>query len=202
MKSFPTIGFFAALLAFYGIEPAFPQVAEDTPYREWVEYRDGEISVAFDQTPVEVVLYAIRARTGFQIILPSATESKPLNLRMNRLPLEPAVRFLIASIGFKNFALMYDETGRPNRAVVLRARSDDRASLTASSNPASQAPKPEPQSLSAEERDKLQKELEHWSELKPEDRDRLEGRLKSLPASEEREQLVNEYGRQILGIKK
>jgi len=202
MKSFPTIGFFAALLAFSGIEPAFPQVAEDTPYREWVEYRDGEISVAFDQTPVEVVLYAIRARTGFQIILPSATESKPLNLRMNRLPLEPAVRFLIASIGFKNFALMYDETGRPNRAVVLRARLDDRASLTASSNPASQAPKPEPQSLSAEERDKLQKELEHWSELKPEDRDRLEGRLKSLPASEEREQLVNEYGRQILGIKK
>ena len=198
MKSFPTIGFFAALLAFSGIEPAFPQVAEDTPYREWVEYRDGEISVAFDQTPVEVVLYAIRARTGFQIILPSATESKPLNLRMNRLPLEPAVRFLIASIGFKNFALMYDETGRPNRAVVLRARLDDRASLTA----ASQAPKPEPQSLSAEERDKLQKELEHWSELKQEDRDRLEDRLKSLPASEEREQLVNEYGRQILGIKK
>src|SRR5437867_7590771 len=88
MKSFPTIGFFAALLAFSGIEPAFPQVAEDTPYREWVEYRDGEISVAFDQTPVEVVLYAIRARTGFQIILPSATESKPLNLRMNRLPLD------------------------------------------------------------------------------------------------------------------
>src|SRR5439155_21393223 len=85
MKSFPTIGFFAALLAFSGIEPAFPQVAEDTPYREWVEYRDGEISIAFDQTPVEVVLYAIRARTVFQIIIPSTPEINPLNLRLNRV---------------------------------------------------------------------------------------------------------------------
>jgi hypothetical protein len=202
MRSFWTTGFFVALLAFSGIEPAFPQVAEDAPYQEWVEYRDGEISVAFDQTPVEIALYAIRARTGFQIILPSATESKPLNLRLNRLPLEPAVRSLITSIGFKNFAVMYDDTGRPNRAVVLRARLEDRASLTANSNPTSQAKKPEPQPLSVEERDKLQKELEHWSELRQEERDRLEDRLKSLPASEEREQLVNEYGRQILGIKK
>src|SRR5207245_2972230 len=129
------------------------------------------------QTPVEVVLYAIRARTGFQIILPSATESKPLNLRMVRVPLEPAVRFLITSIGLKNLALMYDEAGLPNRAVVLRARSDDRASLTASSNPASQAPKPETQSMSAEEREKLQKELEHWSAINQEDRGGLEERL-------------------------
>src|SRR5437867_11496066 len=90
MKRFPTIGFFAALLAFCGIEPAFPRVAEDTPYREWVEYRDGGSSVAFDQTPVEVVRYAIRARTGFQIIRPSGAEGKLLNLRMMRLPLEPS----------------------------------------------------------------------------------------------------------------
>jgi hypothetical protein len=200
MKSLSTIGLAVALLAFSGIEPAFPQEAEDNPYQEWIEYRDGEISVAFDQTPVELALSAIRARTGFQIILPSVTESKPVNLRLSRLPLEPAVRSLITSIGFKNFALMYDEAGRPNRAVVLRAQSEDRGRDSANLTFASQSPRPDTQ-LTAEERAKLEKDLERWNELKQEDRGRIEDSLKALPPSQEREQLVKEYGRQVLGIK-
>jgi hypothetical protein len=201
MKSLSTIGLSVALLAFSGIEPAFAQVAEDTPYQEWVDYRDGEVSVAFDQTPVELALIAIRAQTGFQIILPSATESKPVNLRLTRLPLEPAVRSLITSIGFKNFALMYDEKGRPDRAVVLAAKPEDFASDAVSSNSIPQTTKADGQSLTNEERDKLHKELEHWNQLKQEDRSRIEDRLKTLPPSEEREFLVKEYGRQVLGIK-
>ena len=55
--------------------------------------------------------------------------------------------------------------------------------------------------LRAQERAQLQKELERWGELKQEDRSRIEERLKTLPPSEDREQLVKEYGRQLLGIK-
>jgi len=58
------------------------------------------------------------------------------------------------------------------------------------------------QALTKDERDRLQKDIERWSELKNEDRGRIEDRLKSLPESEERDQLVKEYGRQILEIKK
>jgi hypothetical protein len=57
------------------------------------------------------------------------------------------------------------------------------------------------QPLKSEERDTLQKELERWGELKQEERGRIEDRLKTLPPSEEREQLVKEYGRKLLGIK-
>ena len=55
--------------------------------------------------------------------------------------------------------------------------------------------------LKAQERAQLQKELDRWSELRQEDRARIEERLRTLPPSEDREQLVREYGRQLLGIK-
>ncbi len=204
MKGYLRIGFLLALLAFFGVKPAFSQGFEDFYYQPWVEYQDGEISVAFEQTPVEVAFRAIRQRTGFQIVLPPATRGQLLNLRLSRLPLEPAVRSLISSIGFRSFALMYDEEGRPARAVVLSARADNPGSREANSGVASQSTNTQPasQPLTEEERNKLQKELERWNELKQEERGRIEDRLRTLPPSDEREQLVREYGRQVLGIKK
>jgi len=185
------------LLAIVGIKPAFAQ--EDLIY-QWVNYQDGEVSVAFDQAPVAVALNAIHARTGVKIVLPASAENKLLNLKLDRLPLEPAVRSLINSIGFNNFALMYDETGRPNRAVVVGGM-EDQVNIAALSAAAPTEP-PAVLALTKEERDKLQKEIEHWNELKNEDRGRIEDRLKSLPESEDRDQLVREYGRQVLEIKK
>src|SRR5215467_5870088 len=184
------------LLAIVGIKPAFAQ--EDFVY-QWVNYQDGEVSLAFDQAPVAVALNVIHARTGVKIVLPASAENKVLNLKLDRLPLEPAVRSLITSIGFSNFALMYDDTGRPSRAVVVGGM-EDQVNLTALS--AAAAEKPTVQPLTKDERDKLQKDIERWNELKNEDRGRIEDRLKSLPESEERDQLVKEYGRQVLEIKR
>src|SRR5215467_9843229 len=185
------------LLAIVGIKPAFAQ--EDFVY-QWVNYQDGEVSLAFDQAPVAVALNVIHARTGVKIVLPASAENKILNLKLDRLPLEPAVRSLITSIGFNNFALMYDDTGRPSRAVVVGGM-EDQVNITALSATAS-TEKPAVQALTKEERDKLQKEIERWNELRNEDRGRIEDRLKSLPESEDRDQLVREYGRQVLEIKK
>jgi hypothetical protein len=56
--------------------------------------------------------------------------------------------------------------------------------------------------LTAEERDKLMNDLQRWRELKEEERGRIEDRLKSLPASDDRDRLVREYGRQVLGLTK
>jgi hypothetical protein len=94
---------------------------------------------------------------------------------------------------------MYDERGRPNRAIVLGGQVDEAPRVSANSG---QNAEPVIQPLKAEERDTLHKDLERWGELKREERDRIEDRLKTLPASEEREQLVKEYGRSLLGIKK
>lgn len=98
---------------------------------------------------------------------------------------------------------MYDEKGRPRRAVVIDTRPDARPSSPVTPGPLSPAVgETAGQPLTADERDELQKQLERWSELNQQDRGRIESRLKDLPPSEEREQLINEYGRQILAIKK
>ena len=199
MRSFLRIAF-VFVPVFLDAQQAFPQDVVDTLYRERVEYEDGKISVDFDQTPLRVALNAIQIKTGLQITVPPTTESKLLNLRLSRLPLEPAVRSLIASIGFRNFALVYDEEGYPKRAVVLETRPEVRSTPLADSKVDSSA-EPVIEPLKAQERAQLQKELDRWAELRQEDRARIEERLKTLPPSEDREQLVREYGRQLLGIK-
>jgi hypothetical protein len=198
-RHFASMAFPLALAVFLHAGLAFPQAVGE---RELVEFRDGRISVDFDRTPVDVALNAIQAKTGVQIVIPPAEESKLVNLRLRSLPLEPAMRSLITSIGFRSFALMYDEKGRPRRAVVLQARPEPRPSPAAPPSAAPQAAEPAAEPLTADEREQLQKQLERWSELKPEDRGRIESRLKTLAQSEERDQLIHEYGRQILGIKK
>ncbi|HEY6366754.1 MAG TPA: DUF3106 domain-containing protein [Candidatus Binatia bacterium] len=201
MQSFSTIGL-ALTLVSLSLGPAFAQVVEDFFSRERVEYQDGKLSVDFDQTPLEVALNAIQIKAGVQIVIPPVTEHKLLNLRLSQLPLEPAVRFLIASIGFRSFALMYDEKGLPTRAVVLAARPEARVAPRADSKIDLRSAEAPVESLTPEERTQLQQELERWGDLKQEDRSRIEHRLKGLSPSEDREQLLQEYARQLLGIKK
>ena len=196
MKTYASIGLLLfVLIPWNGTTNAGESSGEDL-YQQWIEYRDGEISISFNQTPVRFALHAIHARTGFQIVIPSSSEIKLVNLKLDRQPLEPAMRSLISTIGYRNFALMYDQDGRPHRAVVLGARPnvDDASAATAKSEPVAEP-------LKAEEQGKLQKDLERWLELKQEERGRIEDRLKNLPPSDEREELVKEYGRQVLAIR-
>jgi hypothetical protein len=195
MKKYLRAGFLVSTLIPW-ISTAAAQTSSEDFYRQWVDYRDGEISMAFDQTPVQFALHAIRAKTGFQIVIPSTTETKVVNLRLHRQPLEPAVRSLISTIGFKNFALMYDGGGRPLSAVVVGSRP-----LAIDPSPAIKS-EPAVEGLTVEQTNKLQKDLERWTELKQEERGRIEDRLKNLPVSETRELLVTEYGRQVLGLSK
>jgi Protein of unknown function (DUF3106) len=201
VQSYSTIGLTLALV-FVPTGPAFAQVVEDLLYRERVEYQDGKLSVDFDQTPLEVALNAIQLKAGVQIIIPQVTEHKLLNLQLSQQPLEPAVRFVIASIGFRSFALMYDEKGLPRRAVVLAARPEARTAPLADTKLDTRNVEAPLENLTPEERTQLQQELERWGELKQEDRSRIEHRLKGLSPSEDREQLLKEYARQLLGIKK
>jgi len=184
------------LLAPLATTPALAQTSDDDFYQPWVDIKNGEISVAFNQTPVRLALDAFRAKTGFQIVVPSSTEAKTVNLHLNRQRVEPAVRSLISNIGFDNFALVYDREGRPHSAVVLGAQ-PPQTTTVASSATASTSVAP----LTLEERDRLKKELERWNELKQEERSRIEDRLRNVPPSEDREILVREYGRQMLGVK-
>ncbi|MGZ8443204.1 MAG: hypothetical protein ACXWXZ_07380 [Candidatus Binatia bacterium] len=191
MKNYLTAGILLAPLA---TAAAFAQSGDEDFYQQWVNIKDGEVSVAFNQTPVQFALDAFHAKTGFNIVVPASTESKTVNLRLHRQPFEPAVRSLISTIGYDNFAMVYDQKGRPHSAVVLGARPP--AGVEASNTAAPIAP------LTIEERDRLKKEIDRWNELKQEERGRIEERLRKVPASEDREILVREYGRQLLGTTK
>ncbi|MGZ8426850.1 MAG: hypothetical protein ACXWYD_18025 [Candidatus Binatia bacterium] len=191
MKNYLTAGILLAPLA---TAAAFAQSGDEDFYQQWVNIKDGEVSVAFNQTPVQFALDAFHAKTGFNIVVPASTESKTVNLRLHRQPFEPAVRSLISTIGYDNFAMVYDQKGRPHSAVVLGARPP--AGVEASNTAAPIAP------LTIEERDRLKKEIDRWNELKQEERGRIEDRLRNVPASEDREILVREYGRQVLGTTK
>jgi hypothetical protein len=186
--------FLCAFVCLSVTTPTLAQNKEEDFYRPWVDYRNGETTVAFEHTPVQFALHAFRVKTGLQIVIPSNVETKVVNLRLERQPLETAARSLIANIGYRNYALMYDTNGKPRRAVVVDARVE-----AARSAPA-QRTKPAVAPLTVEERDKLMSDLERWIELKEEERGRIEDRLKTLPASDDRDQLVREYGRQVLGL--
>ena len=191
MKNYLTAGILLAPLA---TAAAFAQSGDEDFYQQWVNIKDGEVSVAFNQTPVQFALDAFHAKTGFNIVVPASTESKTVNLRLHRQPFEPAIRSLISTIGYDNFAMVYDQKGRPHSAVVLGARPP--AVIEASNTAAPTTP------LTIEERDRLKKEIDRWNELKQEERGRIEDRLRNVPPSEDREILVREYGRQLLGTTK
>ena len=188
--------FGASLVLAASIQLLPTPVAAQAPAGQRVDYRDGKISMSFEQFPVEAALNVIQARTGMQIILPPNSKNQLLSLQLNQLPIEPAVRLLVYSIGYRGFALLYDEQGKPYRAVVIDTRSEANEPVTIRN---SDVPA---QALTADERDRMQKQIELWSDLKSEARGRIEDRLKSLPPSTERDDLLREYGRQILGIKK
>ena len=193
MKNYLKAGILLAPLA---TTPAVAQTSGDDFYQQWVNVKDGEVSIAFNQTPVRFALDAFHAKTGFNIVVPTSTESQTVNLRLNRQAVEPAVRSLISTIGFNNFALVYDQQGRPHSAVVLGALPTQPAvAKNAVSTNTPVAP------LTIEERDRLKKDLDRWNELKQEERGLIEARLRSVPPSEDREILVKEYGRQVLGLK-
>jgi len=196
MKDLARVGLSATLLLFAGIASAFAQNAEDEFFRQWVEYRDGAVSVAFTQVPVEFAVHAIRARTGFQIVVPREAYGKRLSLSLRELPLESAMRSVIFSIGFTSFAFTYDGNGRPVRAIILEAR-PDRGSETAPADKAASGTRP----LTTAEKEELSASLKIWNELTDEARWRLEERLRSLPPSDDREEMLKEYGRRILSAK-
>jgi hypothetical protein len=196
MKTFAQVGFSLTLLIFFGFGSAYPQSAGDEYLRQWVEYRDGAVSVIFRGVPVEFAVDEIHARTGFQIIVPPTANGRTLNLLLRGLPLESAIRSLISSIGFRSFAFVYDRNGRPFRAIVLEVRPVDADATNLAQNPAAESTP-----LTAEEKERLSGALKRWNDLKDDARGRIEDRLRSLPPSEDREELLREYGRQMLGIK-
>src|SRR5687767_2224063 len=90
-----------AVLILLSSESAFGQSTADEYYRQWVDYRDGEISVDFDQTLAVFGLQPIIAKPGFRFVFRSRGKAGVLILRFRRQPLEPPIRCLFSTFGYK-----------------------------------------------------------------------------------------------------
>lgn len=84
-----------------------------------VSYQDGRLSVAFEETPVEVAFEAIRAATRIEVVFPAAVQGKTLTARVEGLGLEAALRRLLRALGLESFVLVYDGSGVIRRLIAL-----------------------------------------------------------------------------------
>jgi hypothetical protein len=163
---------------------------------EAVRYENGELTVSFVEVPLYLAVETIRFRTGLEIVFPGALGTTLLTFRVKQLPLEPAVRSLFSTIGVRSFAFVYDGEGRPSQAVVLASLPEERRSHERAADASGGGSE-----LSAEEVETLLKQLERWGEIGPEERKRLEERLKTIPPSDLRDRFLKEYARQVLALR-
>lgn len=110
----------SALLIWGAILLFLPGTGQGAMSNVWVKYRNGKLSMAFDQTPIEVALEAVRAKTGIRVNLPEDTRGKLLSVRVHPLPLEEAMCRLLWALGLDSFALLYDKNGQAQYLIVLK----------------------------------------------------------------------------------
>lgn len=187
------------LLALLGIAPSAALADDDYyPYQQFVKYDNDSVSVAFSNMRAAEAAYLIRSTIGVTITLPSSTRSKTVNLRLEGAKVDQAVRSLLTALELNNSFLVYDRDGRLTGVIALE---------TAVSQPISESQPSEEdkkktthQELTSTERDSLLLDFGRWSELTAEERDSIHARIKAIPPSEDRDPLIREYIRQVLGV--
>jgi hypothetical protein len=111
---------FWSLVVFLLFAPPGASAGQDSTSA--VSYHDGELALAFDGTPREAALAAIREKTGHEIILPATVAANSLTLQMGPRPLDAALRHFIRTLGLESFALVFDGNGPSRQVVVLDPR--------------------------------------------------------------------------------
>lgn len=187
------------LLALLGISLSAALADDDYyPYQQFVKYDNDSVSVAFSNMRAAEAAYLIRSTIGVTITLPSSTRSKTINLRLEGAKVDQAVRSLLTALELNNSFLVYDPDGRLTGVIALE---------TAVSQPISESQpseddknKTKHQEMTSTERDSLLRDFGRWSELTAEERDSIHARIQTIPPSEDRDQLIKEYIRQVLGV--
>lgn len=179
---------------------SFPVMADDDlyPYRQYVKYDSDGVSFAFSDLRASDAAQLVRATTGVAITLPTSTQSKTINLRLKKAKVDQAVRSLLKALELNNSFLVYDRDGRLTDVVALEKTVSHPVSEARSTE--EDKPKNDLRKLTSEERDSLLRDFGRWTDLSAEERDAIHARLRMIPPSKERDQIVKEYLRQVLGL--
>jgi len=177
-----------------------PAYTEDDflSYQQFVKYDNDNVSVALSNVRASEAAQLMRSATGVMITLPTSTQSKTINLELKRARMEQAIHSLLSALQLNNSFLVYDRDGRLTDVVALEKGEPQIWNESSPSDENQQ--KTEYKDITAPEREALVREFRLWSKLSEEDRGAIHARLKTIPPSKERDALVKEYVRLVLGL--
>ena len=168
------------------------------PYQQFVKYDDDNVSLALNNVRASDAAQLMRSATGVMITLPTSTRSKTINLTLERAKMDQAIVSLLTALELNNSFLVYDRDGRLTDVIALEKGAPQILNKSLPSDEPEQ--KTEYKELTAPEREALVREFRLWSKLSADDRESIHARLKTIPRSKERDELVKEYVRLVLGV--
>ena len=167
------------------------------PYQQFVKYNNDSISLALNNVRAGDAVQLMHSTTGIMITLPTSTQSRTITLSVVRARMDQAIESLLTALELNNSFIVYDPDGRLTGVIALEKGVPQPRSDSLPSD--EQKQKAEFQKLTAPEREALMREFRLWSKLSAEDRESIHARLKTIPASQERDELIKEYVRLVLG---
>jgi hypothetical protein len=188
---------FAASFLIY-LFPAPALTSEEIfPEQQFLKYDREVVSVAFNNLRAADAAQWMRSTTGVAITLPTSAQTKRVNLRLESARVDFAVHSLLTALQLNNSFLVYGPDGHLTGAIALE-KTVSRASLEGTFGEENK--KQTSSEMTASEREALLRDFARWSEVSPEEQKAIQSRLKAIPASKERDQIVKEYVRLVLGI--
>lgn len=176
--------------------PAPLPAAEDNfPEEQFVKYDQDGVSVAFNNLRAADAAQWMRSTTGVAITLPTSAQTKMINLKLRGAQVDYAVHSLLTALHLNNAFSVYDPEGRLTGVIAL----DKSVSRPAAENKSLEEEKKTAKDLSSLERESLVKDFVRWSELPAEEQKAIQQRIKEIPPSKDREELIKDYLRFVLG---
>ncbi|MGH7828091.1 MAG: hypothetical protein ACREQ7_23290 [Candidatus Binatia bacterium] len=186
-----------ALLTLSLFFPPIPRaLATDDSYpsQQFVKYDKDSVSLAFSNLRAAEAAYLMRSTTGIAITLPPSSRTKVINLTLERANMDQAIRSLLTALELNNSFLVYDRDGRLTGVIALEK--------VASEATASDQEKKETsyRELTVKELESILRDFGRWSELGAEEQKTIHARLKTIPPSRIRDQVIRAYVRQVLEV--
>lgn len=203
LRKVSAIVLFAAIVSLIVcMRPSIAWTQDDfLDYQQYVRYNNQDnISLALTNVRASDAVQLMHSATGVQITLPTPAQSKAVTLALDRARMDQAIESLLMALDLDNSFLVYDRNGHLTGVIALEKEETQSARDSQPPEEKENKQKPVYKNLTAPEREALVREFRLWPKLSAKDRDSIHARLKTIPPSKERDNLIKEYVRLVLGV--
>jgi hypothetical protein len=174
-------------------------VADDDSsfFQQYVKYDKNSVSLSFSNLRATDATYLILSTTGVSITLPNSSQKKTVTLKLDGAKLDEAVNSLLGALEINNSFSLYDHDGRLTQVIALEKAAHPHVTQADSQKETS---KTNFRDLTAAEQNSILRDFARWKELTDEEQRSIHERLKTIPPSRTRDQIIREYIRQVLQL--